>query len=304
MASIFESPEMIGAFIAEVEEQLQMLENSIISLEQNGETEEHVHELFRIAHTLKGCSATMGFEKMKNLAHELENVLDSIRNGFLKISGPVTDVLFDCLDCLRMLKDDYVSDANNIKTDINPVINKLKAITASGNKQEDNPDKAGNAEVEHSKSVIFALDTKQREQINHALEIGQNVLVCEISISEDSQMKSTRACLIMNFLNEWGTVVSMVPNVLEVPVDSDICNVAFLVITQMSAAALEHKARNDLMDVSDVKVFPYSVDTAEHVIKAYETETRDMDNASCAKTPGDEKRLYIPLGLMWIGWKE
>ncbi|AGC68770.1 chemotaxis protein CheA [Thermoclostridium stercorarium subsp. stercorarium DSM 8532] len=291
MASIFESPEMIGAFIAEVEEQLQMLENSIISLEQNGETEEHVHELFRIAHTLKGCSATMGFEKMKNLAHELENVLDSIRNGFLKISGPVTDVLFDCLDCLRMLKDDYVSDANNIKTDINPVINKLKAITASENKQEDNPDKAGNAEVEHSKSVIFALDTKQREQINHALEIGQNVLVCEISISEDSQMKSTRACLIMNFLNEWGTVVSMVPNVLEVPVDSDICNVAFLVITQMSAAALEHKARNDLMDVSDVKVFPYSVDTAEHVIKAYETETRDMDNASCAKTPGDEKKI-------------
>ena len=63
MASIFESPEMIGAFIGEVEEQLQLLENGIVELEQNGEAAEVIQELFRVAHTLKGSSATMGFEK-------------------------------------------------------------------------------------------------------------------------------------------------------------------------------------------------------------------------------------------------
>jgi len=45
-----------------------------------------VQELFRAAHTLKGSSATMGFEKMKTLTHEMENVLDKIRNGLLEIS--------------------------------------------------------------------------------------------------------------------------------------------------------------------------------------------------------------------------
>jgi len=46
-----------------------------------------VQELFRAAHTLKGSSATMGFEKMKTLTHEMENVLDKIRNGLLEYPG-------------------------------------------------------------------------------------------------------------------------------------------------------------------------------------------------------------------------
>lgn len=60
MSNIFESPEIIGAF--EVEEQLQLLENSIAELKQNSDTAEEIQELFRAAHTLKGCSDTVGME--------------------------------------------------------------------------------------------------------------------------------------------------------------------------------------------------------------------------------------------------
>jgi len=87
MASIFESPELIGAFIGEVEEQLQLLENNVVELEKNGGTAEVVQELFRAAHTLKGSSATMGFEKMKTLTHEMENVLDKYAMVFSKYPG-------------------------------------------------------------------------------------------------------------------------------------------------------------------------------------------------------------------------
>lgn len=148
MASIFESPELIGAFIGEVEEQLQLLENNVVELEKNGGTAEVVQELFRAAHTLKGSSATMGFEKMKTLTHEMENVLDKIRNGLLEISRPVIDVLFECLDCLNMLKEDFVSDSNNVKTEITPVITKLKEISSENetNNQNSDSDKAENLE--------------------------------------------------------------------------------------------------------------------------------------------------------------
>ncbi|ODM24564.1 chemotaxis protein CheA [Clostridium sp. Bc-iso-3] len=289
MANIFESPEMIGAFIGEVEEQLQLLENGIVELEQNGETTEVVQELFRVAHTLKGSSATMGFEKMKTLTHEMENVLDRIRNGFLEISTPVIDVLFECLDYLNILKQDFVSDMNNIKTEITPVITKLREIL-SKNKPNNNSDKAENIKVEQRSQTIFALDAKQQEQINQALSIGQNVFVCEVKILEDSQMKSIRACLIMNILNEWGTVISVVPNVVEAPINADISKVAFLTITQMSADALEHKAQNDLMDVSEVRVFPYLDTNSQFQMKVEEVGVRDKDNTPSAKTAGEEKK--------------
>jgi len=287
MANIFESPEIVRAFIGEVEEQLQLLENNIVELEQNGETTEIIQELLRVAHTLKGSSATMGFEEMKTLTHEMENVMDRIRSGLLEVSGPVIDVLFECLDCLRMLEQDFATDKNNIKTEITPVITKLNEIL-SVNKPGDSSETAENIKAGQT---TFVLDAKQQEQINHASSIGQNVLVCEINISEDSQMKSTRACLIMNFLNEWGTVISMVPNVLEIPTDADINKVAFLVITQMSADALEHKALNDLMDVRNVNVYPYLAEYSQSQKNAESDEGRDEINTPGSKPLEEEKRV-------------
>jgi len=49
----------------------------------------------------------------------------------------------------------------------------------------------------------------------------------------------------------------MVPNVMEIPIDSDVGKVAFLVVTQMSADELRQKVQNDLMDIKEVRVFPY-----------------------------------------------
>lgn len=157
MANIFESPEIVRAFIGEVEEQLQLLENNIVELEQNGETTEIIQELLRVAHTLKGSSATMGFEEMKTLTHEMENVMDRIRSGLLEVSGPVINVLFECLDCLRMLEQDFATDKNNIKTEITPVITKLNEIL-SVNKPGDSSETAENIKAGQT---TFVLDAKQ-----------------------------------------------------------------------------------------------------------------------------------------------
>lgn len=290
MANIFESPEMIGAFIGEVEEQLQLLENGIVELEQNGDTADLIQELFRVAHTLKGASATMGFEEMKTLTHEMENVLDRIRNGLLDVSETVIDVLFECLDCLRTLKQDFESDRNNITTEITPVINKLKGILAC-NEPEKKSDKTEHINDIHKKQPLFALDEKQQEQIKQARCIGQNVLVCEVKISDDSQMKSARACLIMNFLNEWGTVINMIPNVLEAQAHTDISRVAFLIITQMSADALANKAKSELMDVTSVEVFPYHICSLNSQIHDKKNCSRHIADSPGTKTEEEEKKV-------------
>jgi len=83
----------------------------------------------------------------------------------------------------------------------------------------------------------------------------------------------------------------MAPNVLEVPIDADISNVAFLVITHMSAEALEHKARNDLMDVNTVEVYPYHVEYSQTRSKTNEVEGRVKENSSNAKTAAEDKKV-------------
>ncbi|MCG6197739.1 Hpt domain-containing protein, partial [Anoxybacillus sp. LAT_38] len=76
----------LDMFIEESKEHLQAINANLLLLENDPENIQIVNEIFRSAHTLKGMSATMGFEDMASLTHETENVLDMIRNHKLTIT--------------------------------------------------------------------------------------------------------------------------------------------------------------------------------------------------------------------------
>ncbi len=61
--------------------------------------------LFRAAHTLKGSSRAMGFLAVGDLTHEMENILDDLRNDQLEVTTPIVNALLDCLDALGGLVD-------------------------------------------------------------------------------------------------------------------------------------------------------------------------------------------------------
>ena len=60
-----------------------------------------INEIFRAAHTLKGMAGTMGYKRMQNLTHDMENVFSEVRNGNIKVQPEMIDVLFQCLDALE-----------------------------------------------------------------------------------------------------------------------------------------------------------------------------------------------------------
>lgn len=268
MADIYDNPEMIGAFLDEVEEQLQLLEQSILELERKGETPEIIQNIFRVAHTLKGSSAAMGFEKMKLLTHEMENVLDKIRNHQLEATKPVINILIQCLDHLSMLKEDFVADRNDIKVDISSTLSELKKILSGEYNQSKNTKKTKNKVIDsmvqeteqEDKAKQFMLDLEQQIQLEQAVNSGLNLLVCEVKLSEDSVMKSARAYLILNHFNQIGTVIKVEPNILETQDDLEISKVSYLVITQLDAKTIENKAQNELMEIDSIKVYPYHLE--------------------------------------------
>ena len=89
-----ETNQYMDMFLDESHEHLQQLNEGLLSLEDNMEDLSVINDIFRNAHTLKGMSATMGYNKIAELTHEMEDVLDSLRHEQLKLTEDIIDTLF------------------------------------------------------------------------------------------------------------------------------------------------------------------------------------------------------------------
>ncbi len=115
-------------FIEESKEHLQSLNESLLELEKNTDNVELINEVFRVAHTLKGMAATMGYKRMQKLTHDMENVLSEIRNGNIAVTTELLDILFQCLDALEQYVDSIVESSSEGDKDNQNIIDKLNAI--------------------------------------------------------------------------------------------------------------------------------------------------------------------------------
>ena len=81
-------------FIDESNEHLQSLSDQLLIPEKEPENSDTINEIFRAAHSLKGMAGTMGYKRMQNLTHDMENVFSEVRNGNIKVTSDMCDVLF------------------------------------------------------------------------------------------------------------------------------------------------------------------------------------------------------------------
>ena len=98
MSESFDRSQVLGFFIDESQEQIGLLNNLILSLEKNPGSMDLINEIFRTAHTLKGASGMMGFKKVSDLAHAMEDLLGVMRDRKVGVTPRVMDVLFRALD--------------------------------------------------------------------------------------------------------------------------------------------------------------------------------------------------------------
>ena len=96
-----DTSQYLEIFLDETKEHLQNLNTQILELEQEPENMDTINEIFRAAHSLKGMAGTMGYKRMQNLTHDMENVFSEVRNGTIKVQPEMIDILFICLDALE-----------------------------------------------------------------------------------------------------------------------------------------------------------------------------------------------------------
>lgn len=92
---------LIATFSAEAREVLDDMERHLLALEAAPGDPERLRAIFRAAHTLKGGAATVGFDGPRDLAHDLESLLDGLRSGRSRQTSEVVTLLLEAVDHLR-----------------------------------------------------------------------------------------------------------------------------------------------------------------------------------------------------------
>lgn len=114
-----------GLYLQEVEEHLSGIEKGLLALERDPSDTSTVDNLFRHYHSVKGMSASMGYEPLKRFAHAQEDLLDRIRSKRMAPTVALTGILLECLDGLRALVS-RVAEDKPLDLDIETPITKIK----------------------------------------------------------------------------------------------------------------------------------------------------------------------------------
>jgi two-component system, chemotaxis family, sensor kinase CheA len=113
-AEVFQDLSMIGDFIGEAREHLEMIEQELLILEQSPQNSEPIHAIFRSFHTIKGLAGIFNLTSTRDLAHEVETLLDLVRNGALPATPSLVDVVLACADRLGEIVDRLDADRSGV----------------------------------------------------------------------------------------------------------------------------------------------------------------------------------------------
>ncbi|MFD2409584.1 chemotaxis protein CheA [Paenibacillus rhizoplanae] len=234
----------LSMFIDESNDHLQSLNESMMGLEANPEDLSIVQVIFRSAHTLKGMAATMGFEDLASLTHQMENVLDLVRNNKLRMQDFIFDTLFKSIDALESMVEDITGGGAG-KADVTAIVSSLQAIVRG------EVPSAGNASAEvtaaasgNASAAQVFLDEFQYSVLEQSLQEGHQVLYVDVAIRKDCQLKAVRAYMVFDLLERSGEVVKSFPSVQDIEQEKFDYGFSLYYITQKDASEIQKMILN------------------------------------------------------------
>jgi two-component system chemotaxis sensor kinase CheA len=247
------SQDELKVFLEETDEQIELLDNDIVRMEKEPDNDELIQEIFRAAHTVKGSSAMVGYTRMAELTHAMENLLDKLRNKQLALSSAIVNDLLSGLDALKILKQDIHSDEES-DVDTESIIERLQSHTNSNQKV-----------IKEEKHDII---TENLQLINNSLVNGETVYHIKTAVSKDSPWGAVRFILALNELCGMGKVLLSMPTSAEIEqgkvgseleilfsgeVDADNIQGALSSIDEIVATVITHLTEDKLASMSFIK---------------------------------------------------
>ena len=296
-------------FIDETKEHLQNLNELLLVLEKEPEDKATINEIFRAAHSLKGMAGTMGYKRMQNLTHNMENVFSEIRNDKMKVTASLVDTLFQCLDALEAYLSN-IQETSDEGTEDNEAIIKLlnEFLATEGNiaaqpQTEAQPAQAAApvAQSEGSDDLAkykkSALADFEMHAINEARRKGMKAYGFTVYLDPNCILKAARAFLVFKGIEEVGEIIKSDPSTQDIEDEKFEFDFSVFVVSNESF----DKVLGVIKNVSEIKnvvggeleeIKEETTTTAQPAAVAAEAHPEKENSAAPAKT--DEKKAAAP----------
>lgn len=284
----------LDIFVEESREHLQSLNASLLGLEKNNRDKAVLNEIFRVAHTIKGMSGTMGFVKMQRLTHDMEDVLDDFRKERMTADSNSVDVLFKCLDALEGYVNEIVATGNEgaetyddviaalgriQKGEVPEAVHTTAAVPATPVVQESSapshPEETQAAPLSESDGTLrVSLDQYERSIIRKALDSGMNVFQIHVEVDKGCLLKAARAFIVFQILERNSEIIKSVPKVEDIE-DERFDNEFTVVVISKKTKEFFIKEINSVAEIKDVNVLGIGtslIEDAEGTLEAAENE--------------------------------
>ena len=217
-------------FLAESREHLSACNQLLLEWERNPSAPEPVGGIFRAVHTVKGMAATMGYGRVADLAHRMENLLDQLRRGGQQPGDAILQLLFRATDALE----------------------KSVALAVAGRDRElDFGALLAELERASGKEPAAAAPTVASPTVASPA-VGSGRLV-QVTIRPEAALKGARATLVLKKAQTLGTVHRVLPPPAAFEADDFDGRFAFELDTAADLADVE-KALRAVGDVERVSI--------------------------------------------------
>lgn len=210
MSAELDMSQYTDLFLQEGEEQIEILEQELLKLESDP-SDERMQIIFRAAHTLKGSSRAMGFSHFAELTHEMENVLDQLRNHTIAVTTHIANSLLACVDTLAGMMDSIrTGEGDSVECAV--LVKCLQDILAG---QGLGGGLSVASEVVSARSRGLPFPTQVPEDLHDALEAAKEagaVYHVQFRLADDCVMKFVRAFMAVSIAQEAGEILVCCPD--------------------------------------------------------------------------------------------
>ncbi|MGB9731424.1 hybrid sensor histidine kinase/response regulator [Calditerrivibrio nitroreducens] len=119
-----EMDDLIQDFILESSEIIDQLDQDLVELEHRKNDLDLLNKIFRAAHTIKGSSSFLGFDKMSTVTHHAEEILNRLRKGEMVVVPEIMDILLEFVDVIKRILEDIKNGSDTVNID--QIVKKLK----------------------------------------------------------------------------------------------------------------------------------------------------------------------------------
>ncbi|MCT4782877.1 MULTISPECIES: chemotaxis protein CheA [Exiguobacterium] len=239
--------EYLGLFLDEAQEHIQSVNTQLLKLEQSGGMDA-VQEIFRSAHTLKGMAATMGYESVANLTHEMESALDLVRGGKKASNQLLLDTMFTAMEQIEEMIADIESGGRGANVDVSATVKAFQSFIG-----HDEP------EAVEAADSPFTVDLYTDSVIEQAKQTGFEAYRLHVKLSDAVVLKAARAYMVFDRLQELGEVVRTVPDTEAIEQEQFDLSFDVLFLSQETAEVIEH-AVSQVSEVDRVEVHLFTAE--------------------------------------------